>query len=646
MKPIYKSTVLAAVLLAVLGVPGAVFAQSGTSVNSEKLQNALRRIARNSNNSSALADAGMAALELGDTRAAIGFLARADQIYPRSGRVKLSLARALLLERNPFGALRYFKEAAANGISVGEIAADRGLAYDLIGRNRDAQKDYQLAMRTNRSDELLSRYAISLGISGDLELSDAALNPLLQKSDRDAWRHRAFILAMNGKNKGANQIARQTMRGNMAKAIEPFLDRMPKLTAAQKAAAVHFGHFPASENIGVDVASVRYASNTAVRGGDGADAGLIPLGVPLGGEFKRPRVLAMPNVSPRRRPGKRRSSRKAKSEISQPKNKEIVRLSRTDLPAPSSARPLVKPKVARANETVGSKPKPVFKAKPVIVKKDLKPGFETALTSGSKKPIGESIKVAVAQTPSAITSAMIKKPSSRPPLISESVTRKVAIGGRSVPQPSAVKAKPSVTQRSEELRSTSTSTPPQIIKKPAEIPPIDLVSFDLAKANNSPPASQKIASITPARKSLADIIGSISIPDKEKDATVVPVDLDKITPAKPKPKKKVEAKAEPKKEKAEPKKPKHPKRYWVQIATGSKLSALKYDFRRMAKKHGGIFKGKSAWTSPWGRTRRLVVGSFDSLSAAKKFEKAFRKGGGDGFAWVSAQGTEVNKLTK
>ncbi|WP_282073123.1 hypothetical protein, partial [Janibacter hoylei] len=113
-----------------------------------------------------------------------------------------------------------------------------------------------------------------------------------------------------GQKKEANKIASQTMRKTMAKAIKPFIDLMTKLTAAQKAAAVHFGHFPASENIGVDVASVRLAANSAVRGGDGADAGLIPMGEPLGANVERPKVLAMPDTSPRRRPGAKSSDKK------------------------------------------------------------------------------------------------------------------------------------------------------------------------------------------------------------------------------------------------------------------------------------------------------------------------------------------------
>ena len=119
----------------------------------------------------------------------------------------------------------------------------------------------------------------------------------------------------------------------------------------------------------------------------------------------------------------------------------------------------------------------------------------------------------------------------------------------------------------------------------------------------------------------------------------MPVNLDEIEAARPQ-----KAEAEPEVEK--PKPPAHPRRFWVQIATGADRDALKFDYRRMARKHGSLFKGKEGWTSRWGRTRRLVVGPFEDLKQAKSFETDFRKGGGDGFAWISADGTEVNKLTQ
>ncbi len=583
------------------GLPTPVAAQKSPAANSVDLQDALRRIARNSNDSSALADAGLAALALGDTRAAIGFLAKADEIYPRSGRVKAGLARALLLEQNPFGAIRYFDEAIANGMAAKDVAVDRGLAYDLIGRNADAQKDYALALQHGQSDKLLSRYSISLGISGNVEGAEAQLNPLLLKSDRDAWRNRAFILAMNGQKKEANKIASQTMRKTMAKAIKPFFDRMPKLTAAQKAAAVHFGHFPASENIGVDVASVRLAANSAVRGGDGADAGLIPMGEPLGANVERPKVLAMPDTSPRRRPGSKSSDKKQTRIVSRSATNDQMPLGTLTLPVPERARPLVKPAISRPNDPVTQTAAKAEKSPP-------SPGFETAVGGATEK----AEKQIAMSSPSNDVKA--------PPLVSESVTRKVDIGDVKAP-----------TKSNDKISKT----------------PVQLVTFDLADAGSSTPSPN--VSGTPAgtapsatpRRPLSDIIGSIAIPETEKRTTVVPVDLAAITPAKPKP---VAEKPVVKKAEAKPKPPEHPKRYWVQIATGSDLKALKYDYRRMSKKNADLFSSTNAWTSPWGKTKRLVVGPFDDFSAAKKFEAGFRKSGGDGFSWVSANGTEVNKL--
>ena len=105
----WKIASLAVLPVLVAGLtPAPALAQSAPGAEQTRLQDALRRIARNSNDSSALADAGLAALDLGDTRAAIGFLAKADQIYPRSGRVKAGLARALLKEKNPFWGVALF----------------------------------------------------------------------------------------------------------------------------------------------------------------------------------------------------------------------------------------------------------------------------------------------------------------------------------------------------------------------------------------------------------------------------------------------------------------------------------------------------------------------------------------------------------
>ncbi len=58
------------------------------------------------------------------------------------------------------------------------------------------------------------------------------LDPLLRRSDRAAWRARAFILAMNGDAAGADRIA-ATMMGGVG--ILPYLTQMDRSSAACRA---------------------------------------------------------------------------------------------------------------------------------------------------------------------------------------------------------------------------------------------------------------------------------------------------------------------------------------------------------------------------------------------------------------------------
>src|SRR3546814_12975210 len=76
------------------------------------------------------------------------------------------------------------------------------------------------------------------------------LAPQLRRSDRAAWRSRAMILAMNGRNDEATQIVRATLPPQLAENILPYLLRMDRLNPAQMAAAAHFGRFPSGEQIG------------------------------------------------------------------------------------------------------------------------------------------------------------------------------------------------------------------------------------------------------------------------------------------------------------------------------------------------------------------------------------------------------------
>ncbi len=70
------------------------------------------------------------------------------------------------------------------------------------------------------------------------------LDPLLRRKDVAAWRARAFVLAMTGDVAGAESAAYAVLPRYQADALKPFLERLASLKATEKAAAVHFGHFP------------------------------------------------------------------------------------------------------------------------------------------------------------------------------------------------------------------------------------------------------------------------------------------------------------------------------------------------------------------------------------------------------------------
>ena len=204
----------------------------------------LRMVTANPRNLEALTGAGRAALQVGDAQAAIGFYARAEAIAPRNGRVKAGLGSALVLLNQEQAALRYFDDAIDLGVPEADIASDRGLAYDLRGSSKRAQRDYAVALQRGADPETTRRMALSLAIGGERDAALALLDPLLRRKDTAAWRARAFILAMTGDAAGASRTAESVMSPASAAGFVPFFRKLPSLRAGEKAAAVHFGNFP------------------------------------------------------------------------------------------------------------------------------------------------------------------------------------------------------------------------------------------------------------------------------------------------------------------------------------------------------------------------------------------------------------------
>jgi tetratricopeptide (TPR) repeat protein len=88
----------------------------------------------------------------------------------------------------------------------------------------------------------------------------------------------------------------------------------------------------------------------------------------------------------------------------------------------------------------------------------------------------------------------------------------------------------------------------------------------------------------------------------------------------------------------------NPARIWVQVATGANVSALAFDCRRLARERAAAWGDQNCSSAEWGRTRRLVVGPFRNQAAARAWESAYRRAGGDAFIWMSDAGEEVTPV--
>ncbi|MEL0250441.1 MAG: SPOR domain-containing protein [Novosphingobium sp.] len=280
--------------------------QSTTPSASRELNSALARLAADPRNVTALFDAADAALKLGDSDAAIGFLTRADEVQSGNARGKALIGKAYLVAENPVDAVRAFDEAERAGGDTFAMAEDRALAYDLVGDNARAQRWYQAALSRSANPETTRRYAMSLAISGDRRGAEALLAPLIEKQDRAAWRTRTFAMAVTGGPDEAVAIAYASMPQDLAANIAPYLRYMPRLTPAQQAAAANFGRFPRAADIGRDDPRVVQYAALNPRAPRSAEAGLIPTGAPLG-----PSAASSdkPSREKRRRPGRIETAR-------------------------------------------------------------------------------------------------------------------------------------------------------------------------------------------------------------------------------------------------------------------------------------------------------------------------------------------------
>ncbi len=595
--------------------------------DADRLANDIRTLASDPRDLSTLIDAGMTSARLGDTSAALAFFQRAETINASDPRIAAGRAMVLVRLERPGEALRLFQTAEAGGLDPRNYASDRGFAYDLIGQPGLAQRDYKLALSADRDDaETIRRYALSLGITGDKDEAMRTLDPLLRRSDRAAWRARAFILAMNSDTAGAEKIASSMMPGTMGQSLSPFFRRLAGLNPADRAFAVHFGEL----------------SPTQARM---ADARMAP---------ELPRYVAAPKPV---------QVAAAQPVAPAPETKGRDRRSRRDrdrdekLAAVAAARPASVP-VPKPAPDENLPPPPRFVPPPAeIVQPIPQPKREEEPNEASERP-----KTAPARPapPPPVRLAMAPTPAPAPARVDPAP--KPAPAPTPTPAPVTVaRAEPAAQPRPEPAPPGPARVGQEDSVLAAIVGGITIPAEELATVTATPTEPVPVAAPEPAPAPVRVAEAKPTPPPVKPKPEPVAVKPD---PKKPDPKAKVDPKAKPapedakkgvkpdpkdaKAKKLEPKKPDpaktDPSRVWVQVAGGANPDTLAKAWKGVVAKAPALMKGKGAWTTPLRATNRVLAGPFKTSAEAQAFVNALGKEGVSGFVFTSEAGQKVTRL--
>ena len=625
----------------------------------------LKILAQNPYDVTALTQAGLGALAGGDPSAAIGFLARAEELSPRNGKIKAALASALVMMEKPTEALRLFGEATTLGYAEADIASDRGLAFDLLGQNKAAHKDYALAMRYHKDSELVRRYALSLGIVGDKKAALDLLTPLLEREDQAAWRARAFILAMNGDVEEADRIVRAVTPLSLQGTMTPFLRRLATLNLSQRAYAVNFGTMPAE--------GVRYAMvdpGDSFRSiGNGAIDGLMPKK-----EVVQPRTLSAPKPEESTRDARKRQKQEKQLASLAERGRTAISLGTSTVAAtkpPSEKPPAVdslSPDQGSLGRRVGARIAAVDPARlpPEIRPPSVQADGSTARTAPTIVTLIPTMKTL---PPPGAAADITPVPAPAPVVVVKAVNSET-IAPDPVPgftlSPAASAPAPSTDMLSETAADTNVPPPPVF-----EVPPAQSVKVTQVAANEPPvvmlvpatlpPAPVQQAVVAPPKagppiivsepKGLAAIMAGL-VPESETVAAPLPSDAELRTArlaAKRKLdaelKAKIEADAEAvKKAEAASTAKRNPPRIWVQIATGANRAGLPGTWKKLQGQASKTLAGQSASFVGFKATNRLLVGPFKSTAEARAMVTKLAKDGIVATNFSSDAGQEIAKI--
>ena len=205
-----------------------------------------------------------------------------------------------------------------------------------------------------------------------------------------------------------------------------------------------------------------------------------------------------------------------------------------------------------------------------------------------------------------------------------------------VPAPAPVNTAPPAAQR------VATVTPVNVTTAAVVSEPSPQPSPQPVLAEAPAPATAPAPVVVPLR--VADAFADLGAPLPDARVSGDAVDISRLTIRRDAPPPPPVAKPAEKPKPKEQPKPVHPSRVWVQVATGKKIDALAFDWRRIAREGGKPLANLKPHTARWGSTNRLIVGPVASRDKAEALVRELKAKGLDSFLWVSDEGEAVQQL--
>ncbi len=646
-----QSSMLRAIaLLLATASPLPAAAQVGAIVqpmtpNADRLSEQMRILGRSPNDVSALVEAGRLSGKLGDTDAAMQFLARAEKASPNDPRIRAARGVALVAMERPGEALALFASAERAGVAMTPYLAERGLAYDLLGRGSLAQADYRQALRAGEDDEVTRRLALSLGIEGNVAESTTVLNPLLQKGDRAAWRVRAFVLAMAGDAAGADKITASMLPGFSA-SLSPFFRRLPQLAGTDRAFAVHYGRLAPSPERLADArlapplpAPVRAAPPVALASAAPAAPAATArtaTRAPTYAERRAERQRKVQAAQLAQAEAARRAADAQAQQLAQARADEAARRAALAQRQQLAAQQAEQARIAEATrveaERVASRQAEERRvAAEALAARDRAEQAARAPVQVAAAPVPVTVvdrpaDTAPAPQPAAPVEVASATPVSPPPATPAASSAAATVAART-PSNDDVLAR-IIRNLDIPASELGVGPPPAPVAAPATPAAGATFAADAAAARRAAEtreATERAAEAAEARKLAAARAATAKkaaeakrIADEKKAEAAEAARLAQIKRA-------------------------DPERHWVQIAGGANVAGLPAAWGIMAAKAPAL-KGRQAWTTPLRATNRLLTGPFKSDAEAQDFVNTLRKSGVQAFTFTSEAGQKVARV--